>query len=511
MAFIRDEILKSKTIFSDITSIYRNVATSLYKGFLPDSVLNVEDEAPELYYMQGFHEYKTYPGNSQLGVETKRKSLQMPYTASNHLTKLILAEGYEFKIENDNDSKKLDFYKELLRYNNWEELEQDNVELMIGTGDKMNSFYRVGNKIMFNYVPSNRFEITDWTNSTTTATVIITEKKVTEKGKATYYYMLEYHHNKVNIIQEVATTQYVIDREIYKGKERNNINEFCKWNKYARLFDAKLEEQETFDGLDVPMFVFTKTPIKNNKDFYSPRGISPTINALDVLYSLDSAYDANYTEIDFTRFQIAVPDEMLEEVMQEDGKTNKRYNTRKAMYTGLGQYGEYQFEPKIINPDIRQTAYTEKINMDLDLTATKYGVTPGSYRFDGKSIMTATQVTSEKEASQRTRVDYGATIVKKWREFFYNISKYAKHWGMIDWELNLDDIVIKLEDSVIIDDQVRFDRTMKGVEIGLVPKEIARQTEFGADDTEAKEWEVMIQKEQNDISTVDLFNEDDEE
>ena len=483
--FIRDKVLKKQRMFDDITSIYRRLSLFMYQGFVPNSIMH-SDLTPELKAVDNYHEETVYDHKGNVVGKRKIDTLNIPKLATSMLRNLILGEGDDLSIDNDDSEEKVSFFKDILKKNYFYQNEADSIEIFLNTGDMLNTFALRKGEIKISYLNGFRFEVVEWEQGQPKSVVLYTERKqFDKKNNPVYYTLLELHTCHEDDEEE---TYYDIRREIYEGPERYQLERGINYKEHIGLF-GNLAEFEEFRGADVPMFVFTRLPIKNNKQIDTIRGIGLMTNSIDVLRNLDLAYDANNREIELTKTQIIVPDEMLEHGYDKDGNMINHYNKSTRWYSGLNAEDGFQFNPIIFNPTIRQPEYHAKIKQDLDLVCNQIGLSPGTFSFEsGGAKMTATQVMVQADRTHRTRTEIGKAITQSWCELIWRIYKYAKMWNLINWEMEYEDIKWELRDAVIIDDEALFQRDMLAVQAELMPKKEFLMRHYKLSDTEAEEW-----------------------
>lgn len=483
--YIRDQVLHKQRMFDDITSIYRRLALYMYQGFVPNAIMH-SDLTPELKAIDTYHEQEVYDHKGNAVGKRKVDTLGIPKLATSLFRNLILGEGDDFSIDNDESGEKFEFFNDILKKNHFYQNEADSIEIFLNAGDMLNTFAMRNGEIKISYLNGFRFEIVEWEQGQPKSVVLYTERKqFDKKNNPVYYTLLELH--RLND-KDPDRKFYEIRREIYEGRERYELERGVNYKEHIGLF-GNLKEYEEFDGIEDPMFVFTRLPIKNNKQIDTIRGIGVMINSIDTLRNLDLSYDANNREIELTKTQIIVPDEMLEHGYDKEGNMINHYNKSTMWYSGLNAEDGFQFNPIVVNPTIRQEQYHQKIKQDLDLLCNQIGLSPGTFSFEsGMGRMTATQVMVQADRTHRTRKEFGKTIVDGWKRMIWRIYKYAKFWNLINWEMEYEDINWELNDSVIIDDEALFQRDLQAVMNDIMPKKKFLIKHYKLSDEEADEW-----------------------
>lgn len=483
--FIRDKVLHKQRMFDDITSVYRRLALYMYQGFVPNAVLH-NDLTPELKAMDSFHEKDIFDhkGNP-IGVG-KVDTLNMAHLSTSLLRNLILGEGDDFVINNDENGDKLKYFTDILKHNHFYQNMADNIEIFLNTGDMLNTFAMRNGQIKISYLNGFRFEIVEWEQGRPKSVVLYTDRKqFDKKNNPVYYTLLELHRLNDD---DIDNKFYEIRREVYEGRERYELERGVNYKEHIGLF-GNLKEHEEFTGTDDPMFVYTRLPIKNNKQIDTIRGIGLMINSIDTLRNLDLTYDANNREIELTRTQVIVPDEMLEHGYDKDGNQINHYNSSTKWYSGLNATDGFEFNPIVFNPIIRQEQYHAKIKQDLDLICNQIGLSPGTFSFEsGMGKMTATQVLVQADRTHRTRTEIGNVITDGWKRLIWRIYEYSKFWGIINWDMEYEDITWELNDAVIVDDEALFQRDLMAVQADVMPRKQFLIKHYKLSEEEAEEW-----------------------
>jgi len=485
-SYIRDKVLHKQRMFDDITSVYRRLSLYMYQGFVPNAVLH-NDLTPELKAMDTYHEKEVYDHKGNVVGKGKIDTLNIPRLSTSLLRNLILGEGDDFYINNDTDNAdKLKFFKDILKHNHFYQNMADNIEIFLNTGDMLNTFALRNGEIKISYLNGFRFEIVEWEQGRPKSVVLYTDRKqFDKKNNPVYYTLLELHRLNDD---DPDGKFYEIRREVYEGRERYELERGVNYKEHIGLF-GNLKEYEEFVGTDDPMFVYTRLPIKNNKQIDTIRGVGIMINSIDTLRNLDLTYDANNREIEMTKTQVIVPDEMLEHGYDKDGNMINHYNTATKWYSGLNATDGFEFNPIVFNPQIRQEQYHQKIKQDLDLVCNQIGLSPGTFSFEaGVGRMTATQVVVQNDRSHRTRTEIGKSITDGWRRLIWRIYEYAKFWNLINWDMEYEDIVWELNDAVIIDDEALFQRDLQAVQADVMPRKQFLIKHYKLSDEEADEW-----------------------
>lgn len=157
--------------------------------------------------------------------------------------------------------------------------------------------------------------------------------------------------------------------------------------------------QEVWEtGYWSPMFQILRPNIVNNIDLDCPMGISCYANAIDVLESVDVAYDSYYNEFVMGRKRIMVDDSAVK-VDIENGEPLPVFDPKDTVFYGVkglkGADGMNGMPVKEINMNIRSADHQQGLQAFLDALSEKVGFGKGYYKFEVDAVQTATGVVSQ--------------------------------------------------------------------------------------------------------------------
>ena len=397
----------------------------------------------------------------------------------------------------------------MLDDNEFSRNEKDLFETQIHLGGRYFSYY-IDDGFKIKYITANRGFITKSVQNKPTEAVFVSTKTQMEnigigsKLKKVYYTLLEWHYEEDG--------KRIIKNDLYRSTSKGELgrqrNEFIT-QVYGELVDT---DEQVYD-ISIPTFVYIKNPIKNNKDLNSVEGLGAFINPIDSLMFVDETYDAMSQEIVYGTMKTMTPEGATEAVQDYEGNgTFRHYNPSDPnilVYSTNGdELGSY--EPKAFNPQLRIQDQNIALSTGLDLVATGVGTDPGTFRFDGKSNVTATQAKIEKGDTANTIKLYEQNNTDGFKDL-------AMLWQEVsNSESNLDnvasferkDITIVWKDNVIEDDETMKENDRKVVEAGLAAK-YWYWTERGLDKTAAEE-RIKEAKEERMADEASLFATDDE-
>jgi len=477
-------------ITHDRSWLWLRINKCLYSGYL-----KAEDVPTDLFFRFGdFHEYTNGDGDTEF-----RKTLGLHKATSEYITKSMFGELPEIAI----DTAKGDMILDILKDNDFLENEIDMTETWIALGARIKMLYKENGKTVIDYIEADEFQPTQWRGKNITGGVLITIRTEIIDGVAWHYTLLQWHEWGKDVPLEIAedgevlTSKdgYFIKTEVYKSRTSENLGTSC-FKELQNIFGFKVQEIQAKYNFEMPIFQYTRVPRKNNKILRSPMGLGWFTNALDVAKSCDESFDSLSTEIDLGRKKVAVSAmNAAIEGVDKAGESVKRFNRKKRAY--LLEFDND--DPKTIIQDISGELRTDKItlalNTQLDMWDFKSGLSTGTTRFDGKSIVTATQVSTESSESAKTIILLENALIKDWKQFIIKLVHFHNITNTEDLgEITEDDITITFHDNIIIDENLEKEVFRLEIEAGIRTEWEYRMTFLNETDDEAKAFIDEINK-----------------
>ena len=278
----------------------------------------------------------------------------------------------------------------------------------------------------------------------------------------------EYDSNdfKIFILHLIENGKYVIHN--YKVSKHNQGMEYYSFNTQS----------------EIPMFQIIKPNIANNlNDELSnvEQGISVYANAIDGLKDLDMKYDSYYNEGILKRTKVYVSGKAYK-VDTSTGEKIKTWNPMDAQYYFTGKTKDGENKVDVQSPTLQYQEQIAGINAQLNYVGMRCGFGQNFFRFDGTSIMTATQVISENNAMARRITKHEILL----EHVLIGITKAVQHLANNFTnnpigEFNEEDITIKFDDSVIEDKEAEMKRDKEDVSAGLMSRVEYRVKWYGED------------------------------
>ena len=505
--------------FQDISYWFRKLGVCIYSGYASRETIQG--------FGKDFHQFDCLYDYRHKGSYIPRKSMQLPATISEYIVKNAYAElpDLVFKANNtvnedgeeQNDdarnevlSKELDKIQEIFKENNFVELEKDLFETQLPIGDRVIKPYVDKGEIKINYITGDRFYETRVENYEIISGIFLTTKKIEEKHKTFFFTRVEWHYK----LDELLTRQEIEDGverpgrgikiEVYKTQDINNLfKSYCRnWqDDLFNIFGELREEQhEEYPDLDVPTFVFSKNPIKNKKDIQSARGLGIFMMQLSMIQSVDEAVNSKSTDNVYGSMKIKVPDSASEKVMDTEGREFNHYNpTDPEIFVYESSMGE---SPEAIAPTLRTEQHVLSMNTDIDIVTVGVGVTAGTLRFDGKSVVTATQFVSEKSETGRTVMMHENNNTDIYKRTLMLIKFYAKEFKIFNFTFEENEIDLIWHDNVKIDDESKREEQRLLVSGSYKSRQQYLVEQEGMDPEDAKKSVMGAVKEQAEIETT---------
>jgi len=444
--------------------------------------VNVDDDAykriakNKAIYSGFLSEWHDIEFRTSAGVNKKRKmfSMGMGKKIAEEMATLIFNEKATITIDDDVAQEFIDdtlksngFHKNFSRY----------LEYAYATGGMAVKVFAYDGQIKLAYAVADAFYPLSSDSENIDEALFISEETKGDK----YYTLLEWN--------EWEGDQYVVTNELYQSTVEGELGTKVG---LATLY-PDLEEKVYINELRRSLFVYFKPNIANNKDMTSPLGISLFENCYDDLYLLDYMYDFFFHEFELGKRRIAVDRSMVKAYPDANGNIVQVLDPDETIFDAFNM--EEGGGVKDLTVDIRSTDIINSINSILDVLSMKVGFNPGSFRFDGTGIKTATEVVSQNSKTYQTKNKHEVLIEEGIKELITSIIDVAILYDLYDGEKEFE-IGIDFDDSIAQDRQENFNYYSAMVGAGFLPKLIAIQKTSDVPEETAKQYLEMIQQEQ---------------
>ncbi|MEY8460129.1 hypothetical protein AALA69_03245 [Eggerthellaceae bacterium 24-137] len=202
-------------------------------------------------------------------------------------------------------------------------------------------------------------------------------------------------------------------------------------------------------GCPTPTFAIVKPAIENTMEEFSPYGMSVFEDAIDVIQSVDIAYDAIFTEVDVGKIRVFLSDMLLERDEGEGGSRVIPFG--KEDCTVFRKVGSAEDMVQEFAPALRTEAQVKAYRTALQTLGDQCGFGLGYFDIDEKGgIKTATEVSSDNSQLMRSIKEHekvlGDAIAQISRALLHCARKYLGE--SLPPEGN---VTVSFDDSIIQD------------------------------------------------------------
>ncbi|MED3586541.1 phage portal protein [Bacillus thuringiensis] len=431
--------------------------------------------------------YQTVEGQKQ----RRMASLNMAKVVTQEMSSLIFNEKCSINIS---DEALFDNIKNVLDDNNFNREFQRHLEYMLSLGGMVIKAYYDGD-IKLSFVTADCFVPVSWDNNKVTEGVFINES--TKAGK--YYTLLEWH-----LIErgEEGQKQHIIKNELYVSR---NKGELGVRTGLKELYED-LEDEVRINDLSRPTFIYFKPNTANNLDLYSPLGISLYGNSLDVLKSLDIAFDSFQREFVLGKKRIIVPASAIKHVVDPiSGMPHRYFDSSDEVYEAMKIEGDQRIQD--ISVELRVEEHTAAINALLNYLSMQTGFSTGAFSFDGQGVKTATEVVSENSKTFKTKQSHETILEDCLRDLVDVIVDIAALYDVFKTTEDYE-VTVTFDDSIAEDQTAEINKQILLVTSGLTSKIKALMKIHGISEEEAKKLlkQIIDENRMAMPENVDFFN-----
>ena len=210
--------------------------------------------------------------------------------------------------------------------------------------------------------------------------------------------------------------------------------------------DGVLPVLET--GCPTPTFAIVKPAIENTMEEFSPYGMSVFEDAIDVIQSVDLAYDAIFTEVDVGKIRVFLSDMLLE---RGDDEGQRVIPFGKDDCTVFRKVGSSEDMVQEFAPSLRTEQQVKAYRTALQTLGDQCGFRLGYFDIDEKGgIKTATEVSSDNSQLMRSIKEHENLL----GDAIAQICTAALHCARTFLGVSLPpegDVTVKFDDSIIQD------------------------------------------------------------
>lgn len=357
-------------------------------------------------FYEDFHIYEYYNGIDS--VDAEKKSLKMAKKVCEDKASLLLNEKVDINIDTDTDKEFVDTV--LLDNKFWvnanQLVEKTNA---LGTGAIIE--FLEHDKINIDYVSARSIIPITVINGEIINCAFVSQTKIADDNVFYLNTHIKLEPSPKNADKE--TVEKRIERGIPKNYEGYIIeNRILKIDKTGEsLMEINAEQYDMVDyvltNTNIPYFQIIKPNIVNNLcllDSSNGMGISVFANAIDVLQSLDNAYDNMDNEIVAGRKRIMVHDKFSKiEIQQNNGNSIMKpvFDKKDTVFFAMDM-GEAGVPVKEIDMKLRVNECASALDKQLNILSMRCGLGNNYYKFEGGQVKTATEVISDNSPLFRT-------------------------------------------------------------------------------------------------------------
>lgn len=232
----------------------------------------------------------------------------------------------------------------------------------------------------------------------------------------------------------------------------------------------------------VPLFQIVRPNTVNVLEPDSPLGASVFANAIDQLKACDIVYDSSVTEFVLGKKRVMIPLSLaqidIEKGASGDDTISPSFDPNDMLFYVINAREGQDGKPIEIDMHLRVAEHDAALQRQIDLLSKKCGLGMGRYQVDGGALKTATEVISAKS-------DLYQSLKRHEKTFKDAIVGMVKAIGWLQG-VQVDDVAVQFDDSIIEDANATIDREIKLVSAGLTSKKEAIMAIEGVDEKAAE-------------------------
>lgn len=401
-----------------------------------------------------WHTY--YQHNGFKKVRREKMSLNFAKRVSEDFASLIMNEKLNIKCS---DPLSQDLIDKVLEGNKFRVNASQLVELMfaLGTGSFVATWDGTG--VVIDYIHGDLIFPLNWSNGKITECAFAT---IGGDNKDTAYTVLSYKLNEDGTYR-VEKAQVDVDGNIVRPGQLSSA---------LKSDDTYIEIWDT--GSRNAPFQIIKTNIVNNFDKTSPLGMSIYGNALDLMKSLDEAFDSLYNEFALGKKRIFIKSGLraikFDNKEDFDGSWYSQVDVNDVAFYQIDWAGEHEDKTPIYesNMQLRMQEHEQGINMILKMLSQCCGLGDNFYEFSGTGIArTATEVVSVHSALFRNVQKQELVIADAVKGLCRTILEMYNLYTGTAFDIN-QEITVDFDDSIIQDSEKERQNAMNEYNAGLI-------------------------------------------
>lgn len=465
---------------------------------------------------RNFNDYKgNYPKVkyvNSMGNKRERDYMHLNLTkiTAKYLSGLVFNEQCEVVVSDSDDNKTTntyesanDFIQHVFEHNDFKKNLMRYLEPMFATGGIAVRPYidQTTGELEFSWALADAFYPLKSNSRGISEGVMMSTTTYTDGDKATHYTLLEFHEWE-------STEVYKITNELYKSDDSSVIGKRVPLSEQYE----DLQEETLIEGLTRPLFNYLSPSGFNNINPLSPLGLGLTDNCKTTLKKINDTYDGFYWEIKMGQRTVFVSDEMLNTLPSENGMQPQQvFDPEVNVYKSMRMRDATKPVQDVTN-DIRADQYTSAINNGLKELEMQLELSVGSFSFDGRSMKTATEITSENSDTYRTRNTHVNEVEKFIKGLVVSSLEMAKASKVFDGDIpTFEHIGVDLDDGIFIDKKQQLQFYGQAKQFGMIPTVEAIKRVFQLPEEVAEQWVEQILEDQTIIDPMFIQQQSEEE
>lgn len=466
--------------------------------------------------------FNDYKGNhpkveyiNSMGKKQERDYMHLNLTklTAKYLSGLVFNEQCEVVVSDADEKKKKpntyesanDFIQHVFEHNDFKKNLMRYLEPMFATGGLAVRPYidQTTNELEFSWALADAFYPLKSNSRGISEGVMMSVTTKVEGDRTIYYTLLEFHEWE-------STDVYKITNELYRSEESNVIG------KRVPLSDQyeDLQKESRISGLTRPLFNYLSPSGFNNISPLSPLGLGLTDNSKSTLKKINDTYDGFYWEVKMGQRTVFVDDMMLNTLPSEDGKPPVQvFDPDVNVYKSMRMRDATKPIHDVTN-DIRTEQYTSAINHALKELEMQLELSVGTFSFDGRSMKTATEITSENSDTYRTRNTHVNEVEKFIKGLVVSSLELASskvinektgdvYSGIFDGEIpTFEHIGVDFDDGIFVDKKQQLQFYGQAKQFGFIPTAKAIERVFQLPEDVAEQWAEQVLQEQIEVDPM---------
>lgn len=451
-----------------------------------------------------FKQYEgNYPKINYINSNGQKKSrdymtMNLRKLTAEMMASLVFNEQTEIKID---DEKANEFIQHTFEHNDFKKNLARYLEPMFATGGVVVRPYFDGSsgEMEFSWGLANAFVPLRSNSNAISEGVIISKTQEVVENKKNYYTLFEFH--------EWVEGNYQITNELYVSENPDQVGKQTSLDSIYK----DLAEKATITELQKPLFNYLKPAGFNNISPYSPLGLGICDNCVNTLKQINDTFDQFNWEIRMGQRTVLVTDHVIKYEPDEQGNAMEPiFDPDVNIYKRLNTDMDTDFV-KDMTSDIRTEQYTAAINQFLKTLEMQMQLSVGTFSFDGKSVKTATEVTSENSLTYRTRNMQCNEVEKFIKSVIISTLELASRTKKANGDFvyagsipTMEQISVDFDDGVFESQDAKLEFFQKAAIAQLVPRTEAIKSIFKLTDAEAAKWASRIQLEAEMVDPIEI-------